>query len=78
MLRELQVFVSGELAETLAIEPGVPFETALAFEADAFVTIEVHGASKRNHGFDGLGTPATIMEAKRSPASSACGSIRAL
>jgi hypothetical protein len=42
-VRELQVFVSGEVAETLAIEPGVPFETALTFEADAFVTTEVHG-----------------------------------
>jgi hypothetical protein len=42
-VRELRVFVSGELVETLPIEAGVPFEISLAFQTDAFVTTEVHG-----------------------------------
>jgi hypothetical protein len=42
-VRELRVFVSGRLVDTLSIEAGVPFDVALAFAADAFVTTEVHG-----------------------------------
>jgi hypothetical protein len=42
-VRELRVFVSGRLVDTLSIEADASFELPLAFEADAFVTTEVHG-----------------------------------
>ena len=39
----MRVFVSGRLVETRPVAPNQPFEVPLAFERDAFVTVEVRG-----------------------------------